>query len=99
MPGMVSIEPDDRGFWHVNYWAEHPHVEDVPPDGFATTAKGGTLDDAIALAKKFTPSSVYVWEACRCCGGTRVDAELDGEECLECEDGLECRQLSKADIT
>lgn len=94
--GMVSIEPDERGFFHVNYWIEHPHEEDVPPDGFATTAKNATLDDAVALAKKFPPSNVYVWEPCEFCNGTGSDdGEIDGE-CIDCMGGLVCRELEQS---
>lgn len=92
---LVSIEPDERGFWHVNFWEEHPHEEGVPCDGFATTKTGAPIEDAITLAKSFKPTRIAVWEPCEMCGGSGVsgDIEIDWEDCDECEDGMVCRYL------
>lgn len=94
---LVSIEPDERGFWHVNFWFED--VEDGeeagPPDGFATTAKGASLDEAIKLTAKFPPSRIVVWEPCETCGGTGMEPDITEEwPCNDCDDGLVCREQS-----
>jgi hypothetical protein len=88
---LASIEPDERGFYHVNFWEEHPHEEGVPPDGFATTEVGAPLKDAITLAQGFNPTRIAVWQPCVYCSGTGEDAE--GEGCCECDDGLMCHWL------
>lgn len=89
--GLVSIEPDDKGFWHVNFWQEQPREPDIPCDGFATTEVGAPLDAAVALARSFNPSRIAVWQRCDYCSGTGEDAE--GDSCDECDDGLMCRDL------
>jgi hypothetical protein len=91
MASLASIEPDKRGFWHVNFWEERPDEEGVPCDGFATTKIGAPLEDAITLAQSFKPHRIAVWQPCEFCSGTGEDAE--GETCDECEDGLMCRDL------
>jgi len=91
MSSLVSIEPDERGRWHVNFWAEHPNEEGVPPDGFATTAVGAPLERAVTLAQEFRATRIVVWEPCEYCNGTGEDAE--GESCDECDDGMMCRDL------
>lgn len=94
---LVSIEPDERGFWHVNYWQDEPHEEGVPCDGFATTKKGAPLDDAIALAAEFAPHRLVVWEPCETCGGTGLEPDITEEwPCDDCDDGLVCRDLDAA---
>ncbi|MFA5952263.1 MAG: hypothetical protein WC807_18500 [Hyphomicrobium sp.] len=89
---LASIEPDKRGFWHVNFWEEHPHEEGVSPDGFATTEVGAPLDAAITLAQGFKPTRIAVWQPCEYCSGTGEDAE--GESCDECDTGMMCRDLA-----
>ena len=90
--GLASIEPDKRGFWHVNFWEPAPEEEGVPCDAFKTTQIGAPLEDAISLAKSFNPSRIVVWEPCEYCSGTGEDAE--GETCDECDDGMLCRDLN-----
>lgn len=92
---LASIEPDKRGFWHVNFWEEHPHEEGVPCDAVKTTGVGAPLKDAIALAQLFNPTRVCVWQTCEFCSGTGEDAE--GETCDECDDGMMCRDLGDID--
>lgn len=92
---LVSIEPDERGFWHVNFWREAPLEEGVPCDGWATTAKGASLDEALALADKFKPDSLCVWEPCETCNGTGMDPDITEEwPCDDCDDGLVCREIA-----
>jgi hypothetical protein len=93
---LVSIEPDERGFWHVNFWeVHHPDLEGTACDAFKTTKVGAPLEDAITLAKSFKPTRIAVWEPCEMCGGSGVsgDIEIDWEDCDECEDGMVCRYL------
>lgn len=91
---VVAISPDERDFWHVNFFEHEDH--DVP-DAIATTKKGATMVDAIALARVKFPSAVRitVWETCSACGGSGVfgDTEDDWCECDECEDGLVPRNI------
>src|SRR5688572_21164202 len=94
----VSIDRDERGFWHVNCYLIHDDPDDDGdvPDGFATTKKGASLDDAIALArKKFAPETITIWEPCEECGGTGVIGDYDHEidTCDECEDGQQPRNI------
>ena len=92
---LVSIEPDKRGYWHVNFWQERPGEEGVPCDGFATTEVGAPLSAAITLAQPFKPTRIAVWLRCIYCSGTGEDAE--GESCDECDDGLMCRDCEDLD--
>lgn len=85
---LVSIEPDDRGFWHVNFWEEHPDEEDVPPDAYKTTKIGAPLTEAMILADGFKPDRIAVWLQCDDCSGTGEDAEGCG--CCECQGGTRC---------
>lgn len=103
MTSLVSIEPDERGFWHVNFWREEPDEEGVPCDSFATTKKGASLDEAIARAAVFIDEGMsvrlVVWEPCETCSGTGVlmcvDPDLmDDWPCDDCDDGLVCREIS-----
>ena len=92
MRGNCSIEHDKRDFWHVNFFIAHEDLGDDGdiPDAHATTKKGATRDDAIALAKRrFKPTTITVWDACQECGGTGMsgDTEDEYDECGECEDG------------
>lgn len=82
---LVSIEPDERDFWHVNAYLIHddPGDDGDMPDAFATTKKGATIEDAIALARdKFNPERITVW---RKCGEPHEDGECED---LDCEDGM-----------
>lgn len=93
MKGNVSIQHDERDFWHVNFFLIHedPGDDGDVPDAVATTKKGATRDDAISLARrKFDPVAITVWDTCESCGGSGVtgDTEIDWQECDECEDGL-----------
>lgn len=92
MKGTASIEHDDRDFWHVNFYITHddPGDDGDMPDAFATTRKGASRDDAIALARKrFKPTTITVWDTCSACGGSGVQGDTDDEfdTCDECEDG------------
>lgn len=89
---LASIEPDERGFWHVNFWeVHHPDLEGTACDAFKTTKVGAPLEAAVALAQSFKPTLIVVWQPCEYCSGTGEDAE--GETCDECEDGMMCRDL------
>jgi hypothetical protein len=88
----VEIDHDERDFWHVNAFLIHddPGDDGDIPDAVATTKKGATRDDAIALARrKFRPERITLWDACSECGGTGTAGDYDHEltECDECEDG------------
>lgn len=92
MKGTVSIEHDDRDFWHVNFFITHadPGDDGDLPDAYATTRKGASRDDAINLARRrFKPTMITVWDVCPECGGTGTCGDTDDEfaECDECEDG------------
>lgn len=96
---QVSIEHDERDFWHINCFLIHddPGDDGDVPDAFATTRKRATLGDAITLArKKFAPEWITIWETCPECGGTGVVGDYDHEmdTCHECEDGKQPRILS-----
>lgn len=96
MTRLCSIEYDERGFWHVNIWdaADWSEVPDgTPVDAFATTQDGATVDDAIALARrKFSPSTICVWDTCVECSGEGEDA--DGSPCCECDgEGFRCEDI------
>jgi hypothetical protein len=93
----VAIEPDERGFWHVNAYIIHddPGDDGDVPDAFATTKKGASLDDAIALARKnFSPEKITIWEPCEECGGTGLNPDATDEICDECEDGMQPHNLT-----
>lgn len=95
----VSIDLDERGFWHVNCYLIHedPMDDGDVPDAYSTTKKGASLDDAIALARKrYSPETITIWEPCSECGGTGVVGDYDHEieTCDECEDGKQPRNLS-----
>lgn len=86
----VAIEHDERDFWHVNAFFIHddPGDDGDIPDAFATTKKGASRDDAIALAqRKFQPEQITVWDVCPECGGSGMTGDIDDEFCDECEDG------------
>ena len=90
--GNVAIEHDDRDFWHINFYILHddPGDDGDNPDAFATTRKGATRDEAIALARrKFKPIRITIWDDCPECEGTGAVEEEDGEleQCFDCEDG------------
>lgn len=97
MKYICSIEPDERGFWHINAydaadWSEVP--EGRPCDSFATTKTGASVEEAIALARsKFHPTSLCVWDTCVDCSGTGEDAE--GFLCDECDgEGIRCEDVA-----
>lgn len=94
----VAIELDERGFWHVNAFLIHddPMDDGDVPDAHSTTKKGASLDDAIALARKrYSPTTITIWEPCPECGGTGYVGDYDHEIelCDMCEDGKQPRVL------
>lgn len=58
--GLASIEPDKRGFWHVNFWEPAPEEEGVPCDAFKTTQIGAPLDEVRAFLAMFNPWNLAI---------------------------------------
>lgn len=60
---VAVISPDERGFWHVDFyrnavdWNYDDWQCSFSPDGYATTEKGATEDDARALAAEYFPDA------------------------------------------
>lgn len=78
MSDLVIISPDERGFYHIDFYEDgenydYWHWQDgISPDGFATTAKGASEDDAKLLAEKHWPNAKIEFAA--------LDDDEDDEE-------------------
>jgi DnaJ-class molecular chaperone len=92
----VSIDLDDRGFWHINCYLIHddPGDDGDVPDAACTTKRGASLDDAMAIARqRYHPETITVWEACSECCGSGTHPDDPDDQCDECEDGQQFRVI------
>ncbi|MEM9739317.1 MAG: hypothetical protein AAF829_05570 [Pseudomonadota bacterium] len=63
---VVPYDQSGRDFWHVDFYRDGTFYDEMDgwaccepsPDGYATTERGATEADAVALARKSFPKAI-----------------------------------------